>query len=41
MLTESHQIEFKRALIDSLEKEALIFLNSRDGGVILLIGVGK
>jgi len=41
MLTESYPIEFKRELTDRLEKAAVVFLYSRDGGVILLIGVGK
>lgn len=36
MITESHRIEFKRQLTDSLEKEAVAFLNYRDGGVIYI-----
>ena len=36
MNSESHRIEFKRQLTDSLEKEAVAFLNYRDGGVIYI-----
>ncbi len=36
MVTESHRIEFKSQLTDSLEKEAIAFLNYRDGGVIYI-----
>jgi predicted HTH transcriptional regulator len=34
--TEDQHLEFKRELTDKLEKEVVAFLNSRDGGVILL-----
>ena len=33
-MTESQRIEYKRELTDSLEKEAVAFLNAREGGVI-------
>lgn len=36
---ESQHLEFKSQLTDSFEKEVIAFLNSRDGGVII-IGVG-
>lgn len=37
---ENNHTEFKRELTDSLEKEVIAFLNSKDGGVIY-IGVNK
>jgi len=37
---EGHHLEFKRQLTDALEKEAIAFLNARDGGVII-IGIDK
>jgi predicted HTH transcriptional regulator len=40
-VTESNRIEYKRELTDSLEKEAIAFLNYRDGGVIYLGIDGK
>ena len=33
-MKESNRIEFKRELSDSLEREAIAFLNYRDGGII-------
>lgn len=33
---ESNRIEYKRSLTDSLEREAVAFLNYRDGGVIYI-----
>ena len=36
MSIENHRLEFKRQLTDKLEREAVAFLNSRDGGVILI-----
>ena len=36
MNSENHRIEFKRQLTESLEKEAVAFLNYRDGGVIYI-----
>lgn len=33
---ESHRVEYKRELSDSLEKEVVAFLNSKEGGVIFL-----
>lgn len=33
---EGQHLEFKRELTDSLEKEVIAFLNTRDGGVILI-----
>ncbi|HPO49821.1 MAG TPA: putative DNA binding domain-containing protein, partial [Spirochaetota bacterium] len=38
-MMETNRIEYKRELTDSLEKEAVAFLNYRDGGIIY-IGVG-
>jgi ATP-dependent DNA helicase RecG len=35
-LKESHRIEFKLTLTDTLEKEVVAFLNSREGGFIYL-----
>lgn len=40
-MTESNRIEYKRELTDSLEKEAVAFLNYRDGGVIYIGIDGK
>lgn len=34
--TENHRIELKRQLTDSFEKEAVAFLNARDGGAIIV-----
>jgi predicted HTH transcriptional regulator len=36
MKTENHRIEFKRQLTDSLEKAAVAFLNTHEGGVIII-----
>jgi ATP-dependent DNA helicase RecG len=33
---ESNRIEYKRELTDGFEREAVAFLNYRDGGVIYL-----
>ena len=33
---ESHRLEFKKELTDSLEKEVVAFLNTRDGGEIII-----
>jgi len=33
-MRESNRVEYKRQLNDGLEKEAVAFLNSREGGVI-------
>lgn len=38
-MPESNRTEYKRELTDNLEKEVVAFLNSREGGIILL-GVG-
>jgi predicted HTH transcriptional regulator len=38
MSTETNRIEYKQHLSDSMEKEAVAFLNSREGGV-LYIGI--
>lgn len=35
-MKETHRIELKRELTDSLEKEVIGFLNSREGGFIYL-----
>ena len=35
-MNENHRIEFKLILNDSLEKEVVAFLNSREGGIIFL-----
>ncbi len=35
-MAESNRIEYKRELSDKLEKEAVAFLNYREGGKILL-----
>jgi len=35
-MTESNRVEYKRELTDSLEREAVAFLNYRDGGVIYI-----
>lgn len=35
-MTENNRIEYKRELTDSLEKETVAFLNSKDGGEICL-----
>ncbi|WP_044413203.1 AlbA family DNA-binding domain-containing protein [Thiomicrospira microaerophila] len=35
-MTESHRIEFKRQLTDTLEKEVVAFLNARQGGEIYI-----
>lgn len=35
-MTESSRIEYKRELSDSLEKDAVSFLNSKEGGVIVI-----
>jgi len=35
-MRESNRIEYKRQLNDGLEKEAVAFLNSREGGVIYI-----
>ena len=39
-MTESNRIEYKRELIEGLEKEAVAFLNYHDGGLIYL-GIGN
>ena len=39
-MTESHRIEYKRELTDSLEKEVVAFLNAPEGGVVYL-GIDK
>jgi ATP-dependent DNA helicase RecG len=39
-MTENNRIEYKRELTDSLEKEAVAFLNYKDGGLIY-IGIDK
>ena len=36
MPSESQHLEFKRELIDTLEREVVGFLNSREGGRILI-----
>ena len=36
MNVENHRIEFKSQLTDSLEKEAVAFLNAIEGGVIII-----
>ncbi|WP_219932589.1 AlbA family DNA-binding domain-containing protein [Perlabentimonas gracilis] len=36
MIKESHRIELKAILTDSLEKEVVAFLNSREGGIIYI-----
>ena len=36
MIKESYRIELKLTLTDSLEKEVVAFLNSREGGVIYI-----
>ncbi len=36
MKTENHRIEFKQQLTDSLEKEVVAFLNTHEGGVIII-----
>jgi hypothetical protein len=38
-MTESHRIEYRRELSEGLEKEAVAFLNTREGGVILKTAV--
>lgn len=35
-MTESHRIEFKRQLTDTLEKEVVAFLNAKQGGEIYI-----
>lgn len=40
MDTETNRIEYKRELTDGLEKEAIAFLNYREGGIIY-IGIDK
>ncbi len=35
-MTESHRIEYKRELSDSLEKEVVAFLNGKDGGILYI-----
>jgi len=35
-MTESNRIEYKRKLTDNIEREAVAFLNYRDGGVIYI-----
>jgi ATP-dependent DNA helicase RecG len=35
-MKETYRIELKRTLTDSLEKEVVAFLNSREGGFIYL-----
>jgi len=35
-MKESNRIEFKRELTDSLEWEAVAFLNNHDGGIIYI-----
>ncbi len=40
MNTETNRIEYKRELIDDLEKEAIAFLNYPEGGIIY-IGIDK
>jgi ATP-dependent DNA helicase RecG len=35
-MTETHRVEYKRELTDSLEKEVIAFLNSREGGRIFI-----
>ena len=35
-MTENHRIEYKRKLTETLEKEVVAFLNSREGGVIYI-----
>ncbi len=35
-MTESHRIEYKRELSDSLEKAVVAFLNGKDGGIIYI-----
>jgi len=39
-MTENNRIEYKRKLIDGLEKEVIAFLNYHDGGIIWL-GIGS
>ena len=39
-MTESNRIEYKRELTESLEKEAVAFLNAKEGGT-LYIGIDK
>lgn len=40
MSPETNRIEYKQQLTDDLEKEAVAFLNCREGGVIY-IGIDK
>ena len=40
MNSETNRVEYKRELIDDLEKEAIAFLNYHEGGVIY-IGIDK
>lgn len=40
MITESNRIELKLELTNDLEKEAVVFLNNQEGGV-MYIGVDK
>lgn len=35
-MNESHRVEYKQTLTDSLEKEVVAFLNSKEGGSIYL-----
>lgn len=35
-MIESHRVEYKRSLTDSLEKEAVAFLNYHEGGVVYI-----
>ena len=35
-MTESHRVEYKQTLTDSLEKEVVAFLNYHEGGVIYI-----
>ena len=39
-MTESHRIEYKQELTDSLEKEVIAFLNAPEGGAIF-VGIDK
>ncbi|MBB5021954.1 putative HTH transcriptional regulator [Desulfurispira natronophila] len=39
-MIESHRVEYKKTLTDTLEKEVVAFLNSNEGGVIYL-GIDK
>lgn len=36
MMVESNRLEYKRELTDGFEREAIAFLNYRDGGVIYI-----